>query len=123
MTEIIRPAMYGAQHPIYTVSASASAVPKKTGKYLVIGHCCESGDILTPEKGDPEGLKPRTFLQPEINDFVVIGSTGAYTSAFSTVNYNSFPQAAEILIRSKGELQLIRKRQSLDQIVANELAI
>ena len=37
-------------------------------------------------------------------------------------NYNSFPEAAEALHRETGELQLIRSRQTLDQILQNEVA-
>ena len=122
MTEIIRPSMYGAQHPLIVVPKDATD-EKSTGNFLVIGHCCESGDILTPEPGNPEGLAPRTLLAPAIGDFLVIGATGAYTSGFSALNYNSFPQCAEVLIRQDGTFTLIRKRQELKQIVANEIPL
>jgi diaminopimelate decarboxylase len=39
----------------------------------------------------------------------------------STKNYNSFPEAAEVLIDSGGGYHLIRRRQSLDQIIQNEI--
>jgi diaminopimelate decarboxylase len=35
-------------------------------------------------------------------------------------NYNSFPEAPEVLIQKDGSLDLIRKRQSLSQILVNE---
>ena len=35
-------------------------------------------------------------------------------------NYNSFPEAAEVLLAADRSLHLIRKRQTLEQIVANE---
>ena len=41
----------------------------------------------------------------------------------SAKNYNSFPEAAEILIRENGEFTVMRRRQSLLQIVENEEAI
>jgi diaminopimelate decarboxylase len=36
-------------------------------------------------------------------------------------NYNSFPEAAEVMISKDGSVELIRERQTLDQIVQNEL--
>ena len=38
-------------------------------------------------------------------------------------NYNSFPEAPEVMIMESGELRLIRSRQSLDQILQNELSL
>jgi hypothetical protein len=35
-------------------------------------------------------------------------------------NYNSFPEAAEVMISGNGSAELIRKRQTLDQILQNE---
>jgi hypothetical protein len=39
------------------------------------------------------------------------------------VNYNSFPQAPEVLVRENGEPVLIRRRQTLDQVVGNEVTV
>jgi len=36
------------------------------------------------------------------------------------LNYNSYLQPAEILLRSSGELQVIRQAQTLEQLTANE---
>ncbi len=46
MTEILRPSLYGAQHPIEVVPAVRQK--RRPGEYVVVGHCCESGDVLTP---------------------------------------------------------------------------
>jgi diaminopimelate decarboxylase len=37
------------------------------------------------------------------------------------INYNSYPQAPEIMLERDGALRLLRKRQSLEQVVTNEL--
>ncbi len=118
MTEVIRPSMYGAQHPIAVVPAQPES--RGTQEYLVVGHCCESGDVLTPEPGNPEGLLPRTLTQARIGDYLVIGGAGAYCAAMSSKNYNSFPEAPEVLLSEEGDLTLIRRRQTLDQILQNE---
>jgi diaminopimelate decarboxylase len=51
---------------------------------------------------------------------LVIGGDGAYCAAMSSKNYNSFPEAPEALLSVEGQLTLIRKRQTLDQILQNE---
>ncbi len=119
MTEVIRPSMYGAQHPIHIIPAQAEA--RGVGAYIVVGHCCESGDVLTPAPDDPEGLLPRHLTEAKAGDAVVIGGAGAYCAGMSSKNYNSFPEAAEVLLGRDGALHLIRKRQTLDQILANEM--
>lgn len=118
MTEILRPSLYGSQHPIDLLQPSP--VPETT-EAVVVGHCCESGDILTPAPGDPEALSPRMLPAASVGDFALIGGAGAYCSAMSASNYNSFPQAPEVLLEKNGGFRLIRKRQTLDQILGNEL--
>jgi diaminopimelate decarboxylase len=115
MTEITRPSLYGAQHPI-TVLAEREAAP-----VVFVGPCCESGDILTPAAGDPEALAPRTLPVPTVGDLVVIGGAGAYCAAMSTINYNSYPQSPEVLRELDGTLRLVRRRQALEQVWANEV--
>ncbi|HXJ32706.1 MAG TPA: diaminopimelate decarboxylase [Candidatus Eisenbacteria bacterium] len=115
MTEVTRPSLYGAQHPI-DVFAEAPATD-----VVFCGPCCESGDILTPAPGDPEGLAPRRVPRPSIGDLVVVGGAGAYCAGMSTINYNTYPQAPEVMLETGGKLRLLRKRQTLDQILQNEV--
>lgn len=122
MTELLRPAMYGAQHPL-SVVAHGRAPSSDFAEYIVAGHCCESSDILTPAPGDPEALAPRRMAVASIGDTLVIEGSGAYAAGMSAKNYNSFPEAAEVLIDSAGEPHLIRQRQTLDQSIQNEVAI
>ena len=119
MTEILRPSLYGAQHPIALVPQQEETREEKA--YIIAGHCCESGDILTPEPGNPEGLLPRTLPEACIGDAVVVDGAGAYCASMASKNYNSFPEAPEVLLTKTGEFQLIRKRQSLEQMVQNEV--
>lgn len=121
MTEILRPSLYGAQHPLQVVPVLAPAHAPRIRPQVVVGHCCESGDILTPAPGDPEGLLPRDLPAADPGDLLVIGGAGAYCAGMSAKNYNSFPEAPEVLLRADGLPRLIRRRQSLEQIVANEV--
>ncbi len=120
MTEILRPSLYAAQHPLHIVPAQERAASDERRAYLVVGHCCESGDVLTTGSDDPESLEPRTLPVTEPGDYCVIDGTGAYCAAMPAKNYNSFPEAAEVLVQADGSPRLIRRRQSLDQILQNE---
>jgi len=123
MTEFLRPNLYGAQHPIEVVALDGGERGEARGEddYIVVGHCCESGDVMTPAPGNPEMLAPRRLTRPVVGDAIVIGGAGAYCSGLAGKNYNSFPEAPEVLLGRDGTPRLIRARQTLDQVVANEL--
>jgi len=115
MTEVTRPSLYGAQHPIDVMAGG-----RETASVVFVGPCCESGDILTPAPGDPEGLAPRWVPRPQVGDVVIVGGAGAYCAAMSTINYNSYPQAPEVMLEADGTLRLIRERQRFEQMLENE---
>src|SRR6185437_8209345 len=79
MTEVTRPALYGAQHPITVLSDTT-----EEASIVFSGPCCESGDILTPAPGDPEALAPRLTRKPAIGDLVIVGGAGAYCASART---------------------------------------
>jgi len=116
MTEVTRPALYGAQHPITVLSDATDRA-----EVIFSGPCCESGDILTPAPGDPEALAPRSVQRPRIGDLVIVGGAGAYCAAMSTINYNSYPQAPEVMLEPNGTLRLLRRRQRPEQVWENEV--
>lgn len=120
MTEVLRPSLYGAQHPISILQAEPAS---ESREYMIAGHCCESGDILTPAPGDPELLSTRSLPVTQIGDLCVVDGVGAYCAAMSTKHYNSFPEAAEVLMDTKGQAHLIRKRQRPEDIWANEVPL
>ena len=60
------------------------------------------------------------YLLLDVTRVVVIGGSGAYCAGMAAKNYNSFPEAPEVLLDSDGEMHLVRRRQSLDQVLANE---
>jgi diaminopimelate decarboxylase len=128
MTEILRPSLYGAQHSITVVKqhhqGDGGQGDCSTKDFVVVGHCCESGDLLTPAPDDPtnEGIGKRALREDTVvGDLLVVGGTGAYCSSMSAKNYNSFPEAAEVLAMANGGLELIRKRQTLEQLIENEV--
>ena len=68
-------------------------------------------------------LDERLLRKASIGDILVMDGSGAYCSGMSTKNYNSFPEAAEaeVLIDASGDVHVIRRRQTLEQIYANEV--
>lgn len=93
MNAILRPSLYGAQHPIEVLNDAT-----EQEEYVVVGPCCESGDILTPAPADPEGILPRILNKAEVDDYVAIGGAGAYCASMSANRYNDIPEATEIVV-------------------------
>jgi len=120
MTEILRPSLYGAQQPIVLLPRvdTGACLP-----YVAVGHCCESGDLLSPAPNHPDVLHPRELPEVEPGDLCVIEGAGAYCSVMAAKNYNSFPEAPEVLLRESGKLILIRRRQTLEQVLQNEVPL
>ncbi|AVT38311.1 diaminopimelate decarboxylase [Plantactinospora sp. BB1] len=119
LTEIVRPSYYGAVHPLVSVPASGPLRDDRE-RYCVVGHCCIAGDLLTPAPGSVEELAPVPLARTQPGDLLVVERAGGYASSMSMKNFNSFPEAPEVLRRTDGSVHLIRERQTLDQIIANE---
>lgn len=118
MTEMPRVAMYWVQQPITIVNDSTEKVD-----YVVVWHCCESGDVLTTKLYDQEIIEPVSLNKASIWDIIVFDWTWAYNASMSMKNYNSFPEAGELLIWSSWEIVEIRKRQKLKDIWKNEIEV
>lgn len=123
MTDVLRPSLYGAIHPLTILPGSGKSedVGDEAESVVVVGHCCESGDLMTPKEGDPEALGERELRKATIGDIVVMDGSGAYCAGMSTKNYNSFPEAPEVIVDEQGEAHLIRARQPVEQIWGNEI--
>jgi diaminopimelate decarboxylase len=105
MTELIRPALYGAFHRIEAVSRRAA----RELCYDVVGPVCESSDTFGRE---------RRFAALDVGDLLAILDAGAYGSAMSS-NYNRRPLPAEVMV-DDGRARLIRRRQTVDDMLALE---
>ena len=101
-----RPARYGSYHHIVNIS---NPNPQRT-KVIVVGNLCESGDKFTPEEREVAG--------PKEGDLLVIENAGAYGFCMSS-NYNLRPKPPEIMVTPKGVIREIRKRQTVEELVAN----
>jgi diaminopimelate decarboxylase len=105
MTELMRPALYGAFHRIEPVR------PRAGGEraYEIVGPVCESSDVVG---------RDRTLPPLEVGDLVAIRDAGAYGSAMAS-NYNRRPLPVEVLV-DEGRWRVIRRRQSIDDMLALE---
>jgi diaminopimelate decarboxylase len=120
LTEVIRAGFYGSLHPLVSVPARG-ALRSTAKEYLVTGHTCIAGDMLTVTVRDPETILPQFIAETEPGDLLVIERAGGYCSSMNMKNFNSFPESPEILRRKDGSFELIRKRQTLEQMTENEI--
>ncbi len=118
MTEMPRVAMYWVQQPIIILNNSET-----TKEYVVVWHCCESWDILTSKLYDQETIEPVTLKEANIWDLIVFEWTWAYNSSMSMKNYNSFPEAGELLLRTDWSIVQIRKRAEIEEVWRNEVDV
>ncbi|HXF56822.1 MAG TPA: diaminopimelate decarboxylase [Actinomycetota bacterium] len=104
MTEIIRPMLYGARHPVVALTSNGRpAHPDLPVEECVVeGPVCESTDRL--------GTAPLPPVRR--GDLVAVGHAGAYSSAMSST-YNGRPRPPEVLLEPDGTLRVLRRRAPL----------
>ena len=112
MTELIRPALYGATHPVVALTSlgrplddagrdpSGQVIATVTAR--VDGPICESTDTL-----DTHDLPPLRR-----GDLVAIGEAGAYAASMA-MTYNGRPAPAQVLLEADGTLTVGRRRGTI----------
>lgn len=116
--DLMRPAMYGAYHRMSLFDAVGRPVNRPLQPTVVAGPLCESGDVFTQ---DDQELTPQVLPQAKVGDLLVIHDAGAYGASMSS-NYNSRPLLPEFLIE-QGQLRMIRRRQTVQELLALELGV
>lgn len=101
-----RPQLYGA---CYTALVANRADAPPTGTFGIAGRHCESGDVLADSV---------ELAEPRRGDILAVPATGAYTLGMGS-NYNAVPRPGAVLV-SGGEGRLIRRRESVDDLLALE---
>jgi diaminopimelate decarboxylase len=99
MTELIRPAMYGATHGLVALDPVPAGARRAT---RVEGPICEATDSL--------GVHDLPPLRR--GDLVAIRDAGAYATSQSST-YNGRPRAPQVLLERDGSLSLLRRRGSV----------
>jgi diaminopimelate decarboxylase len=120
MNDLIRPALYESFHRIWPVALTAASgylcedreTAVGTELWDVVGPVCESGDFLA---------KDRPFPLLKRGALIATFSAGAYGMVMAS-NYNTRPRAAEVLV-DQTEAQLIRRRETFDDLVRQEIEI
>ena len=115
--ELMRPSMYGSYHAMSVLRRDGSTAAEHPT--VVAGPLCESGDVFT--QGDGGVVLPRDLPAAQVGDLLVIHDTGAYGASMSS-NYNTRPLIAEVLVDG-GKARLIRRRQTVDELLALELGL
>jgi len=104
---LIRPMLYGSQHEIINISN-----PKGRERfYSVVGYICETDTFANN----------RRINEIREGDMLAFKNAGAYCFTMSS-NYNSRYRPAEVLWHNN-EAHLIRKRESFDDILKNQIEI
>ena len=104
MTELIRPALYGARHGVVALTSGHRPwlPPEPAGGLLltaVEGPVCESTDSFGQH-----------LLPPLVRgDLLAIRDTGAYGASLGST-YNGRPRAPQVLLEPDGSLTLARRR-------------
>ena len=114
MTELIRPMLYGATHPVSLVSPGSPL--ESVGEVHLAGPVCEAGDILA--RCLERSLSPEELGAAGVGAVLAIGRAGAYGAAMASV-YNGRPRPAEVVLEA-GELRLSRRRETLDDLVGRD---
>ena len=105
MANLMRPALYGAYHHI-TISGKENLPAEKI--YDITGSLCENNDKFAINRKLPK---------IDIGDILIIHDTGAHGHAMG-FNYNGKLRSAELLLRENGEIELIRRAETLDDYFA-----
>ena len=105
---LMRPVLYDSYHEIEVYEKNRK-VSGKRETVTVVGNICESGDILA---------KDRELPHIEEKDVIGVLDAGAYGHVMSS-NYNGRLRPAEVLVRTDGKIRLIRKRDTLEDLVKN----
>ena len=103
MNDLMRPALYGANHRTIPV-IKTNKTSKKT--YEFVGPICESTDKFTTLK---------KFQQLKEEDLILMCDVGAYGMSLSS-NYNMRPKPIEVLIKGS-KINVIKKRQKLEDLI------
>jgi diaminopimelate decarboxylase len=110
MTDLLRPALYGARHPVSAVTKRPTAGNAFENEkcWDVVGPVCESSDFLAREQ----------MLALREGDLLAVGVAGAYSMVMS-LNYNARPRACEVMVNGS-EITMIRAREEVKKLWETE---
>jgi diaminopimelate decarboxylase len=101
MNDLLRPALYGAEHPITRVTRERCGKEAPGRRADIVGPVCETGDCF---------LRDWPIGEVQARDVLAIWTTGAYGMALAS-NYNGRCRPAEVLVEGK-RARVIRRRET-----------
>ena len=104
----------------HLISANRTGEKHDT-KYKLAGPLCDGGDVYFDIEG--AGRLPDYRLLPEnveVGEILALLNCGAYSIA-QMFQYNGRQLPAVVLIRENGKIELVRKRDSYEDLLANEV--
>jgi len=116
-SDLARPAMYGSFHGMEIIHADGASATGPAQPTVVAGPLCESGDVFT--QGEGGVVLQRELPTAQVGDLLAVHDTGAYGASMSS-NYNTRPLIPEVLVESNGQARLIRRKQTVAELVALE---
>jgi diaminopimelate decarboxylase len=109
MNDLLRPALYGAVHPITRIVREAGEKKAAAERVDIVGPVCETGDCL---------LHDWPLGEVKTGDLLAIWTAGAY-GMVQTSNYNARTRPSEVLIDG-GDSKLIRRRETQDDLLRTD---
>jgi diaminopimelate decarboxylase len=110
MNDLMRPALYGAVHPISSVTRPNGKNGVRRKPVDIVGPVCETGDCFLRDW-------PLEKVQP--GDLLAIWVAGAYGMS-QTSNYNARCRPAEVLVNGSN-YRVIRRRETQEDLLRNDV--
>ncbi len=105
---LIRPMFYGAFHSIQNLTNPNGPLVS----YDIVGNICETDTFASH----------RAVAEIRLGDILCFNNAGAYCYSMAS-SYNSRPRPAEVYLRSNGDDQIIRRRETIDDIIAFQVGL
>ena len=107
MNDLLRPAIYDAEHEFLPVSESKNNDNKMVAD--IVGPICESSDVFS-----------KNTILPKMTsgDFLAIYSAGAYGAVMSS-EYNSRPLIPELIV-NENLVSVIRSRPKIEEVIKRD---
>jgi diaminopimelate decarboxylase len=110
MNDLMRPALYGAIHPITKIAREGVEKNSVRRRVDIVGPVCETGDCF---------LRNWPLGEVKAGSLLAIWAAGAYGMAQAS-NYNARCRPAEVLVEGK-RFRLIRRRETQDDLLRTDV--
>jgi diaminopimelate decarboxylase len=110
MNDLMRPALYGAIHPITTITRERKENDARRKRVDIVGPVCETGDCF---------LRDWPLGEVKAGDLLAIWVAGAYGMSQAS-NYNARRRPAEVLVEGK-RFRVIRRRETLNDLLRTDI--